>query len=71
VMEVQVPATSARSTYLKFKERESLDFAMSAVAAVVELAPDKSVRQPGSCWAGWRQFPGEFRPQRRSSWASP
>ena len=27
-----------------FKERESLDFAVAAVAAVIELAPDKTVR---------------------------
>jgi xanthine dehydrogenase YagS FAD-binding subunit len=47
ITEIQVPASpfAARSTYLKFKERQSLDFAMSAVAAAVELAPDKSVRQ--------------------------
>ena len=47
VTEIQVPATplAARSTYLKFKERDSLDFAMSAVAAALELGPDKTVRQ--------------------------
>ena len=47
VTEVQIPASpmTARSTYLKFKERDSLDFAMSAVAAAVELAADKTVRQ--------------------------
>jgi xanthine dehydrogenase YagS FAD-binding subunit len=44
VTEIQVPATTAKSTYLKFKERESLDFAISAVAAVIELASDKTVR---------------------------
>jgi xanthine dehydrogenase YagS FAD-binding subunit len=44
VTEVTVPATAGRSAYLKFKERESLDFAMSAVAAVIELAPDRTVR---------------------------
>ena len=32
---VELPATAPRSTYLKFKERESLDFAMASVAAVV------------------------------------
>ncbi|MGB7158492.1 MAG: xanthine dehydrogenase family protein subunit M, partial [Tepidisphaeraceae bacterium] len=39
ITHVHVPATpfAARSTYLKFRERESLDFAMSAVAAAVEL----------------------------------
>jgi xanthine dehydrogenase YagS FAD-binding subunit len=47
VTEVQVPASplTARSTYVKFKERESLDFAIAAVAAAVELAADKTVRQ--------------------------
>ena len=47
VTEIQVPASplAARSTYLKFKERDSLDFAMSAVAAALELGPDKTVRQ--------------------------
>ena len=47
ITEVVVPASTfaARSTYLKFKERESLDFALSAVAAAVELGADKRVRQ--------------------------
>ena len=45
ITEIQVPASpfAARSTYLKFKERESLDFALSAVAAAVELEPNKTV----------------------------
>jgi xanthine dehydrogenase YagS FAD-binding subunit len=45
--EIRVPASAmaARSTYLKFKERSSLDFAMSATAAAVELGPDQTVRQ--------------------------
>ena len=47
ITEVSVPASpfAARSTYLKFKERESLDFALSSVAAAVELGPDRRVRQ--------------------------
>ena len=47
VTEIQVPASpmAAKSTYLKFKERDSLDFAIAAVAAALELAPDKTVRQ--------------------------
>ncbi|MFL6334309.1 MAG: FAD binding domain-containing protein [Pyrinomonadaceae bacterium] len=47
ITEVFVPASpfAARSTYLKFKERESLDFALSSVAAAVELGADKRVRQ--------------------------
>lgn len=36
---------AANSTYLKFKERESLDFALSAVAAAVELDSNKTVLQ--------------------------
>ena len=47
VTEIQVPASlmAAKSTYLKFKERDSLDFAIAAVAAALELGPDKMVRQ--------------------------
>jgi xanthine dehydrogenase YagS FAD-binding subunit len=47
VTQVEVPASAfaVRSTYLKFKERESLDFAVAAVAAAVELGPDQTVRQ--------------------------
>jgi len=47
ITEVQVPASplAARSTYLKFKERDSLDFALSAVAAAVELGAGGTVRQ--------------------------
>jgi xanthine dehydrogenase YagS FAD-binding subunit len=47
VTQIQVPASplAARSTYLKFKERDSLDFAISAVATGVELAGDKTVRR--------------------------
>jgi xanthine dehydrogenase YagS FAD-binding subunit len=43
VTEVQVPATAAKSTYLKFKERDSLDFAMASVAAAVEFGAAKTV----------------------------
>jgi xanthine dehydrogenase YagS FAD-binding subunit len=47
ITEIHVPASAfaARSAYLKFKERASLDFAMSSVAAAAELGPDKTVRQ--------------------------
>jgi xanthine dehydrogenase YagS FAD-binding subunit len=47
ITEVQVPQTAlgARSTYLKFKERESLDFALSSVAAAIELDSNRTVRQ--------------------------
>ena len=47
VTELHVPASpfAARSTYLKFKERDSLDFALSAVAAALEMDPSGTVRQ--------------------------
>jgi xanthine dehydrogenase YagS FAD-binding subunit len=47
ITEVLVPASAfaAHSTYLKFKERDSLDFAMSAVAVAVDQLPNKTVKQ--------------------------
>ena len=47
VTQVNVPPTplTGRSTYLKFKERDSLDFALASVAAAIDLGPDKTVRQ--------------------------
>ncbi len=47
ITEINVPASAfaAHSTYLKFKERDSLDFALAAVAAAVELNADKTVKQ--------------------------
>jgi xanthine dehydrogenase YagS FAD-binding subunit len=46
ITEIFVPASplAKQSTYLKFKERESLDFALASVAAAVQLGPDRSVR---------------------------
>jgi xanthine dehydrogenase YagS FAD-binding subunit len=46
ITEIYVPASplASHSTYLKFKERESLDFALASVAAAVQLAPNKTVR---------------------------
>ena len=46
ITEINVPASplATHSTYLKFKERESLDFALASVAAAVQLAPNKTVR---------------------------
>ena len=40
ITEIEVPASplAARSTYLKFKERESLDFALASAAVAVRLA---------------------------------
>jgi xanthine dehydrogenase YagS FAD-binding subunit len=42
ITEIFVPASplAVRSTYLKFKERESLDFALASVAAAVRLQND-------------------------------
>ncbi|MDX6443734.1 MAG: xanthine dehydrogenase YagS FAD-binding subunit [Blastocatellia bacterium] len=47
ITEVNVPSSrfAAHSTYLKFKERDSLDFALSAVAAAVALGPNKTVTE--------------------------
>src|SRR3954469_2904705 len=47
ITEVVVPASKfgANSTYLKFKERDSMDFAMSAVAAAVTLGANKTVSE--------------------------
>lgn len=47
ITEVSVPASkfAAHSTYLKFKERDSMDFAMSAVAAAVTLDAKKTVTE--------------------------
>jgi len=47
ITEIQVPASpfAAHSTYLKFKERDSMDFAMAAVAAAVALQPNKTIKE--------------------------
>ncbi|HKS08281.1 MAG TPA: xanthine dehydrogenase family protein subunit M [Pyrinomonadaceae bacterium] len=47
ITEVFVPASAlaTRSTYLKFKERESLDFALASVAAAVQLGSNSTVRE--------------------------
>ncbi len=47
ITEIFVPASplAARSTYLKFKERESLDFALASAAVTVQLAPNQTVRE--------------------------
>ena len=46
VTQIRVPPSplAGKSTYLKFKERSSLDFAMASVAAAVDLAGDGTVR---------------------------
>ncbi|MGI9068129.1 MAG: FAD binding domain-containing protein [Pyrinomonadaceae bacterium] len=47
ITQIQVPASpvAARSTYLKFKERESMDFALASAAAAVQLRANKSIAQ--------------------------
>ena len=47
ITQIHVPASpvAARSTYLKFKERESMDFALASVAAAVQLRANKSIAQ--------------------------
>jgi xanthine dehydrogenase YagS FAD-binding subunit len=56
----------ARSVYIKFKERESLDFAMASVAAAVELNGDGTVKQSRVTLGGVAPIPwnalnvGEF-----------
>jgi xanthine dehydrogenase YagS FAD-binding subunit len=47
ITEIQVPASkfASHSTYLKFKERDSLDFALASVAAAVTLGANKTVTE--------------------------
>lgn len=47
ITEVTVPKSpiAERSTYLKFKERESMDFALASVAAAVQLGANNTVAQ--------------------------
>ncbi len=47
ITQILVPASpvAARSTYLKFKERESMDFALASVAAAVQLGANNTVAQ--------------------------
>jgi xanthine dehydrogenase YagS FAD-binding subunit len=47
ITEIHVPASkfAAHSTYLKFKERDSMDFALAAVAAAVTLGANKTVTE--------------------------
>ena len=46
VTAISVPASALalKSTYLKFKERESLDFALASVAVALQLAPNRTVQ---------------------------
>src|ERR671918_1722664 len=45
ITEIYIPASplASRSTYLKFKERESLDFALASAAVAVRLASNRTV----------------------------
>jgi len=47
ITEIQVPGSkfAAHSTYLKFKERDSLDFATSSVAAAVAMGSNKTISE--------------------------
>ena len=47
ITEIHVPASkfAAHSTYLKFKERDSLDFAMSSVAAAVAMGANRTISE--------------------------
>ncbi|MDX6557410.1 MAG: xanthine dehydrogenase YagS FAD-binding subunit [Blastocatellia bacterium] len=47
ITEIHVPASkfAAHSTYLKFKERDSLDFAMASVAAALTLGASNTVTE--------------------------
>ena len=47
ITEIYVPASpvAAKSTYLKFKERESLDFAIASAAVAVQMNGNKTVKE--------------------------
>jgi xanthine dehydrogenase YagS FAD-binding subunit len=47
ITEIHVPGSkfAAHSTYLKFKERDSLDFAMASVAAALTMSANKTVTE--------------------------
>ena len=47
ITQINVPASAlaAKSTYLKFKERESLDFALASAAVALRLGPNQTVRE--------------------------
>ena len=59
VSEVQVPspAAGAKSAYMKFKERESLDFAMASAAVSIEFAGDKTVANANVVLGGVATIP--------------
>jgi xanthine dehydrogenase YagS FAD-binding subunit len=47
ITQINVPASAvaAKSTYLKFKERDSLDFALASAAVALRLGPDETIRE--------------------------
>jgi xanthine dehydrogenase YagS FAD-binding subunit len=59
ITHIQVPAAppASRSTYLKFKERESMDFALASVAAVVQLGPNNTVARASLVLGGVAPIP--------------
>jgi len=59
ITEVFVPASplTEKSTYLKFKERDSLDFAMSSVAAAVQFDGSKKVKDARLALGGVAPIP--------------
>lgn len=57
VTEIQIPAPTGRSTYIKFKERESIDFAIAAVAAVVQLGAGGTVQNARLVLGGVASIP--------------
>ena len=72
ITEINVPASplAAKSTYLKFKERESLDFALASAAVALRLATEPGgAEKRESCSAAWRRYRGAFRRQ-RSFWSA-
>ncbi|HYX27513.1 MAG TPA: xanthine dehydrogenase family protein subunit M [Pyrinomonadaceae bacterium] len=59
ITHVMVPASkfAAHSTYLKFKERDSMDFAMSAVAAAISISANKTVSEARIALGGVAPIP--------------
>ena len=55
ITQIYVPASALaeKSTYLKFKERESLDFALASAAVALRLGPNQAVQRCADC--SWRR----------------
>jgi xanthine dehydrogenase YagS FAD-binding subunit len=69
ITEIMVPASkfAAHSTYLKFKERDSLDFAMAAVAAAVALGANKTIIEARLVLGGVAPIPWRV-PKAETAW---